>query len=402
MLCCTAANYTRDVRDLAAVSTIVIPVLLAATLLTIPPASSGASQRSVDALPSPAGVRLVWSEGDDAIRSTVVDPDGTIEPVVRIDSADGATVASPHVACGAGDCLAAWLESDATRLSVIARFIGSGEPFTIATNSLKSIDDIALAWTGTDYVVAWSGSVPILSAGGAARVTTSGTILPLSGPPGLRASFSSPDVAPLDNDALIAWSEWVPDPLGLTTTRIEVARASEIAAVKTIATMRVTDNGNAGQRYVLDPRLMCDAGACLLTWTLRNGPGRGSETHFAQFAPALDDIQPIDEPPPFTLPFLGTFGYLIHSVPLWDGTHFRIVSGVYDVEERVVYGNELGSALTIGAASSDVAVSIDAAQLNERSHIVAYTQHTLSDGYPERLYVWIVSDSMQRRRAVRP
>lgn len=383
-----------------------IPALAVATLLAIPPATPNAPQRAVDAVTTTAGVRLVWAEGDDAILSTVVSADGTVEPVVRLDMVDGATVASPHVACDGDNCLVAWLESSARTMSVTARFIDSDEPFTITITGLKAIDDIALAWTGTDYVVAWSGSVPIVAAGGAVRVTTAGTILPINAPAGLRASWSTPDVAPLENDALIAWSEWVPDPVGLTTTRIEVARASEMTAVKTIATIRVGDNGNAGLRYVRDPRLTCVAGACLLTWTRKNGPGRGSETHFAQFAPTLEDIQPIDELQvswsPFTVPFLGTFGYLIHSVPLWDGTRFRIVSGVYDVEERVVYGNALGSAVPVGTASSEVAVSIDAAQLTTRSHVVAYTEHTLSDGYPEVLYVWIVSDSMQRRRAVRP
>ncbi len=371
-----------------------ISLVLAATLLTIPPSVPGARQNTVDATSSPAGVRLVWSEGNDTIGTTVIEPSGTFATPARLKGQDGVDVGSPHVACSDRDCLAVWLQA---RSKVVGRFIGSDESvFTIASRAANTIEDVAIAWTGTDYVVAWSGAV--YPGGGAARVNTSGVVTLLNVASGLRSSWSSLDVAPIANDALIAWTERDDSFNGSIATWIEVARASDPKNVVTIAKIQTgLWPGNAGLLFLRDPRLACTSERCVLTWTLQYGPGRGSETHFEEFATTLADVlRPFDEnrAPAPSIGYLVTTWNVIQSVPLWAGAHFRIVAGANAMEERLVTDSIIGSPISIGPPAGEPPLSIDALPLTASSHVIAYTRN-------RHLNVWIVRDPSQRRRAVR-
>ncbi|HSP34330.1 MAG TPA: hypothetical protein VLU46_08450 [Thermoanaerobaculia bacterium] len=383
-----------------------IAILLLATLFsTIPPITPGAAQTSVAATSTTAGVRLIWAEDNRTIRTTVIHADRSIDTPEDWNVSD-ATAASPHIGCSDSDCLAVWLEESAGTMNVVGRFLASPVSFTIAQRGPTSVSDVAVAWTGVDYVVVWSGNPNPNSsspdAGGAARVNTAGVVMALNAPRALRRSWSSPDVAALPNDALIAWTEWIPQTNGSTVTNVELARASGPTNVRTVATIQVLDLGNYGLRFLRDPRIACDDTQCVLTWTLQNGPGRGSETHFERFSTTLADLQPTIDENRVWWPegiYFASSQYVIHTLSLWDSARFRLVSGLYDVEERVLLGDSTITApISNGVAGWRAPLSLAAARLTPETHVVAYTREGTSAA---ELVVWIVKDPTERRRAAR-
>ena len=213
----------------------------------------------------------------------------------------------PRIAFDGATLLVAWIDDEKR---IFGRFLNTdlvflGELFQIGSGA----DSVAIEWYGGSYTAVWNTP-------GAARITTGGnvTLLP--------AFLSTPTAGPpAISKNLVVWSEQVGEEQNKVSTIL--GRFIGEDKIFTVATVRAIPNaGSAGLLSGWSPRVVCGKSDCLVTWTQRNGPGRGTEGHAARVS--IDGtLLDINVPRLFFRNDSVTDPIIL---PVWDGEAYSIVA----------------------------------------------------------------------------